>query len=77
MPTWKFNLMLVDQLITDTPIGYRPPVGPLVFFGVILNAQDQWRRSLSGWGTTLGIGWTCNWVSFIRLHPPGSLTRRR
>ena len=31
MASWDAHLMLVSQLITDTPVGYRPPVGPPVF----------------------------------------------
>jgi RHS repeat-associated protein len=77
MPRWDFNLMLINQRITDTPIGYRPPVGPPVFFTVTMNAQDNWARAFpSWWGTTLGMDWSCNWNSFVQedpFNPSGNL----
>lgn len=70
MAGWDFSLMLVNQRIADVPIGYRPPVGPPVFFRFTMNAQDNWMRAFaSWWGTTLGMDWSCNWNSFVEDDP--------
>ncbi len=70
MPHWDFNLMLVNQRISDTPIGSNPPLGPPIFFRFILNAEDNWMRNFpSWWGTTLGMNWSCNWGSFVQDDP--------
>ena len=70
MAVWDFNLMLINQRIMDTPIGYQPPVGPAVYFKFTMSAQDNWMRQFaSWWGTTLGENWSCNWNSFIQDDP--------
>jgi len=70
MATWDFNLMLVNQRISDTPIGYRPPIGPPIYFTFTMSAQDNWMRQFaSWWGTTLGENWSCNWNSFVQDDP--------
>ena len=54
LASWDLHLLLLSQQITDTPIGYSPPVGPPVFVTFTYNQRQNYRFGFrSEWVT----GW--------------------
>jgi RHS repeat-associated protein len=64
LATWNIGLLLINQIITDTPLGYTPPFGPPVYFTATYNSLDQ---GLPGGAAVSRLGhmWSYNWLSFI------------
>ncbi len=62
------HLLLCNLNITDTPVGYVPPVGPSVHFRVIYN-QREWNQPAVFPYSNLGPKWTFNWLAFIQDDP--------
>jgi RHS repeat-associated protein len=68
MATWNAHLMVVSQQITDTPVGYTPPVGPAVYFTATYNQREANQPALFSYAN-LSPQWTFNWLSFIIDDP--------
>lgn len=62
------HLMLASLQISDTPIGYIPPVGPPVLFTVRYNHRD-YLRPPSLLSSLFGPKWTHDWNTSIRDSP--------
>jgi RHS repeat-associated protein len=65
MATHNIHLMLVNLRITDTPVGYRPPVGPAVGFRVSYNHREAGQPAVFGFAN-LGTRWTFDWSDYIK-----------
>lgn len=59
------HLMLVSLNIMDTPLGYKPPVGPPVNFTITYNQRDYTTQFIPNY-SNVGLGWVFNWFSYIR-----------
>jgi len=78
MASASAHLMLVSLSISDTPIGYDPPLGPSMDFSLTYNQRDTYWEQASY--SNFGSKWTFNWFSYISDSgsPPAndsSLTR--
>ena len=68
MTTYTMNTMLASLCLNDTPVGYRPPVGPWVQFTATYNQNDANQPATFSY-CNLGPDWTCNWISYITGDP--------
>ncbi len=68
MAVSSVHLMLVNLNITDTPVGYSPPVGPSVEFTVTYNHRETFQPANFSY-SNFGPKWTCDWISYITDHP--------
>lgn len=68
MAVSRAHLMLVNLQISDTPVGYRPPVGPAVQFTIRYNHRD-YLQPPSMISSVLGPKWTHDWNAYIRDDP--------
>lgn len=69
MPGYSFHAGVVSLHVVDTPIGYRPPLGPAVDFTVVYNQREVRRGEWVDFGN-LGTQWTHNWDSYM-VDDPG------
>ena len=58
------HLMLVSLNIVDTPLYYRPPVGPKVKFKITYNQKDIYSQVAPNY-SNLGPKWTFDWATYI------------
>jgi RHS repeat-associated protein len=56
--------MVVGLEMQDTPIGYTPPVGPPVKFGLVYAHRDALQPAVFTY-TNFGNKWTTTWLSYI------------
>lgn len=64
MPGYTVQTMQVSAHITDTPVGYAPPLGPSVFNTVTYNQYEA--NQLSGYAySNFGPLWNFNWLTYI------------
>ena len=68
MTSYTMNTMLASLSLNDTPVGYRPPVGPWVKFTATYNQYDANQPATFSY-SNLGSDWTCNWISYITDDP--------
>jgi RHS repeat-associated protein len=68
MATASVHLMLVNLHLQDSPVGYRPPVGPAVEFEVCYNHRDAFQPGNFTY-SNFGSKWTCDWISYITDNP--------
>jgi YD repeat-containing protein len=68
MAAYNVHLMVVSLNIEDTPVGYRPPVGPAIDFSVTYNQRDANQPATFAY-SNLGQKWTFNWLAYIRDNP--------
>ncbi|MBI4750080.1 MAG: hypothetical protein HY774_16465, partial [Acidobacteria bacterium] len=73
MATYAFHTMLVNLNIKDTPVGYRPPVGPGVSFTVTYNQREYFQPSVFTY-SNLGRNWTHNWFAYVEDDPTNPST---
>ncbi|MBX7223798.1 MAG: hypothetical protein K1Y36_28040 [Blastocatellia bacterium] len=64
MAGYKFFTSLVSLNLTDTPVGYRPPVGPGVFATVTYNQREIHQPQVPPY-FNLGPKWTLDWLSYV------------
>lgn len=62
------HLMLVSLNITDTPVGYAPPVGSAVKCKVTYNQRDAFQPANFTY-SNFGPKWTCDWIAYITDNP--------
>jgi len=74
MADYNVHAMLVSLNISDTPVGYSPPVGPAVRFQVTYNQRDSFQPQIFSY-SNLGPKWTFDWMSYVVDNPasPGGL----
>lgn len=68
MATYRFHTMLASLSITDTPVGYDPPVGPSARVRVTYNQREAYQPATIDF-TSFSPNWVSNWVSYIEDNP--------
>jgi RHS repeat-associated protein len=68
MADYNFHSLLVSLNIIDTPVGYRPPVGPGVDFTLTYNQRDAFQPQVFSY-SNVGHQWTFDWLSYIEDNP--------
>lgn len=70
---YNINESSVSLTISDTPVGYVPPVGPAVQSVVSYDQRDSGQPAFFTY-TNLGQKWTLNWVRYVTDYPgrPGN-----
>ena len=61
-------LLDVSLSLTDTPVGYIPPVGPAVQFTVRYRQRDNQFSSTFNY-SNFGLKWTFDWLAYIVDDP--------
>src|SRR5882724_2348794 len=64
MPDYDVHAMLVSLSISDTPLSYKPPLGPSIAFSAYY-AQREANQPSTFQYWNLGPKWTSNWLSYI------------
>jgi RHS repeat-associated protein len=65
MAVYNFHLQTVSLNITDTPVGYEPPVGYPIRFTVTYNQREYYQPQSFNY-SNLGSKWTFNWLSYVQ-----------
>jgi len=75
MPTYCISPMLISLTLHDTPLSYRPPVGPALDFTLSYNQLDIDQPAGFAYGN-VGPKWTYNWLGYVQDDPssPGART---
>ncbi|WP_097459093.1 RHS repeat-associated core domain-containing protein [Mangrovitalea sediminis] len=60
--------MLVSLNLYDTPVGYKPPVGPAVPFEVVYSQREA-SQPANFTFSNIGQKWTTNWLSYVQDDP--------
>ncbi|NYE28233.1 RHS repeat-associated protein [Rhodanobacter sp. K2T2] len=60
--------MLVGLVLNDTPVAYKPPVGPTVDIHFTYNQQDPAQPATFSY-SNVGPKWTHNWLSYVTDDP--------
>jgi RHS repeat-associated protein len=68
MTTYQFDATMATYILSDTPVGYVPPVGPEVRFQVVTDSNAYAAETTSNVGT----GWNFNWLSYVQVLPAGT-----
>jgi RHS repeat-associated protein len=61
--------------IVDYPVGYSPPIGPSMMFGVNYN-YNEGNQPTTFTFTNLGPDWSINWVSYLTVDGSQNVTVR-
>jgi RHS repeat-associated protein len=63
----------VSVTLSDTPVGYQPPIGPSVKTTLTYNAREDDQTAFPGW-FNVSQKWTLNWLSYVTDEPniPGA-----
>lgn len=64
----RVHLMTVSLNIIDTPVGYKPPVGPPIRFTARYGQRDDFLPANRNF-SSLGTKWTFDWLSLIQDDP--------
>jgi RHS repeat-associated protein len=65
MAVYNFHLQTVSLNITDTPVGYDPPVGYPIRFTVTYNQREFYQPQNFNY-SNLGPKWTFSWLSYVQ-----------
>lgn len=65
---YNVHAMLVSLNIEDTPVMYRPALGPEIAFKLSYNQREDLRPVVPNF-SNLGPKWTHNWLSYIEDDP--------
>jgi YD repeat-containing protein len=68
MPVYDAHAAIVSLNITDVPVGYTPPRGPVVEFQLTYNSREASQPATFNF-SNLGPRWTHNWLSYIEDDP--------
>ena len=68
MTSYSMHSMLVSLDLEDTPVGYRPPIGPMVEFTAQYHQLEANQPATFSY-SNLGPKWTCNWITYITDNP--------
>jgi RHS repeat-associated protein len=68
MADYSFHTMLVSLHVFDTPVGYAPPRGPAVQFGVNYHQREVFQPQIFTY-SNLGPNWTSQWISYVEDDP--------
>src|SRR5204862_175298 len=64
MPGYRFHSYLANLNVTDEPLGYTPPRGPAVRFGLTYNHRDAFQPAAFSFAN-LGPKWTFDWMAWV------------
>ena len=68
MAGYNFQAFTASLNISDTPLGYTPPVGDKIAFMLNYNQKEDFQST--NWSfSNLGLGWTFYPISFIQDYP--------
>lgn len=70
MPVYTFFPQIASLRLRDTPVGYRPPVGPAVFPQIAYNDLDDSKPVGPPTFSNVGRIWSINWVAYIDYVAP-------
>lgn len=76
MPRYNVHALTVSLNITDTPLSYRPAVGPPMQFTLSYNQRESGDPAGSG-STNFGRCWSCSWLSYVLQDPSKSAAEVR
>lgn len=62
------DLLFVSLKLADEPLGYKPPVGPAVYFKVTYNQREA-AQPANFTFSNLGSKWTFDWLAYITDNP--------
>lgn len=62
--TASVELQVVGLQLTDIPVGYTPPRGPAVKFGLVYSHRDALQPTTFSY-SNFGPKWTFNWLSYV------------
>ncbi len=62
------HLMVVSLHLQDAPVGYRPPVGPPIYFVASYSQREAGQPGSFNY-SNLGSKWTFNWLAYIKDNP--------
>ncbi len=68
MPVYSVNLMSIGVIVEDTPMSYKPSIGPAVDFQLTYNQKDVDQPSSIPFGN-FGPLWAFNWIEYIQDDP--------
>jgi RHS repeat-associated protein len=68
MAVASIHMMLTSIRLSDTPVGYSPPVGPAPYFTATYNQRDAFQPQTFSYAN-LGPKWTFDWLSYIEDDP--------
>jgi hypothetical protein len=68
MANYSYHTMIVGLHVFDTPVGYTPPSGPAVHFGVNYHQQKVFQPQIPTY-SNLGPKWTSSWLSYVEDDP--------
>jgi RHS repeat-associated protein len=68
MPSYSVNLMSIGVIVEDTPLSYKPSIGPAVDFKLTYNQKDVDQPSPIPFGN-FGPLWAFNWLEYIQDDP--------
>jgi RHS repeat-associated protein len=68
MPSYGVNPMLIGVILQDTPLSYKPPLGPSIDFQLTYNQKDADQPSTFTFGN-VGPKWAFNWIEYIQDDP--------
>lgn len=73
MPVYSISPMLISLTMRDTPLSYRPAVGPAMDVALSYNQLDIDQPATFTY-SNLGPKWTFNWLGYVQDDPnaPGS-----
>lgn len=77
MAVYSFTEMVVSLHISDTPVGYTPPIGPSVKVMLNYNQRESDQPATFSY-FNISQKWTLNWLSYIQDDPRsagGSVSR--
>lgn len=66
MPGYTVHTMPVSIHLTDSPVGYAPPLGPSIYTTVTYN-QLEANQTTTPQYSNFGSLWTFNWLSYVTL----------
>lgn len=64
MATWDVALMMASLEVSDTPVGYSPPVGPEIRFNVQYNQRESNQPATLNYAN-FGPRWNCDWIGSL------------
>jgi RHS repeat-associated protein len=68
MADYKVNLLLVNLHVSDSPVGYDPPVGPSMRFPLAYNQREYFQPQIPSY-SSFGPKWTFGWFSYVEDTP--------
>ncbi|HEY3853563.1 MAG TPA: RHS repeat-associated core domain-containing protein [Verrucomicrobiae bacterium] len=75
MAQWNIFLMMADLAMSDSPVGYNPPVGPPIYFNVQYSQQASDQPAVFTYGN-LGPLWNCDWISSLTFDTANAYYHR-